>query len=218
MAFAGLAGWEIIVLSAMFFIFLVCGIAVVWWWSNKKKWPFKVNLFQNIAGAGYVPTKKYRARLISSGDDGLEVFYIKGINKIKPAYGKRIGTNTIAWAEGPDGYWYNITFGDLNLALLKLGVVPTDKNIRYGTNSLRKGFAKAYREQSFAEKWGVPLTIGLLILAIIVFGIVMYFLFQKSIEVANVSGQTATTLKETGDILNKVLARLDNIRTGASPI
>lgn len=156
----GLSNWEFYLLLGMTFLFLLSGAIVAFVILSKRRWPFKVIVLENISGSGYVPTKNDRARLIKFGDGGEEIFYLKRGKKYRVGYGKRIGKNYIAWAIGEDGYWYNITFGNLDKRLAELGVNPVDRDMRFSNASLRKGIENRYDQKTFFDKYGTAITIG----------------------------------------------------------
>jgi len=73
----------------------------------------KIIVFENISGQGFQPVLKDRARLISLGDGGEEILFLKKKKVYRTAYGRKMGKNTYWFAIGQDGYWYNVVLGDV---------------------------------------------------------------------------------------------------------
>lgn len=211
-----LTGTELIILWIILILFLVTGGIVAFILIHRWKYPFKYICFENIAGVGYVPTRRGRARLISFGDGGEEIFFLKNIKKWRVAYGKRIGKNQIAWAVGDDGYWYNITFGNIDKKLMELGVIPVDKDMRYAYASSRKGIENRYNDKTFMDKYGTIISFFMLFLCIVAMGGFMYFTTGKIVSANAENKQTAEVQKEVMMLAKQVLASIDNIKAGGS--
>jgi hypothetical protein len=205
-----LAGWDLVLFWGLFGLFMITGGVICFIWLYRARWNFIWVLIQD----GKI-VKRGRCRLISFGDGGEEIFFLKGINKWKVAYGKRIGTNQIAWGLGKDGYWYNIELGNVDTALLEIGVNPVDRDMRYATASVRKGIENRYTDKSFMEKWGTSITIILIILAISAQGVSSYFTLKKQGEI-NVQTSTANleavkTSERVMGLSADILGKVDNI-------
>lgn len=207
--------WELVLIAFLFFLFFLCGAIVLFVILSRMKWNFKVIVLEDVSGSGYVPAMRDRARLISFGDGGEEIFYLKKRKKYRVAYGKRIGKNYIAWAVGKDGYWYNITFENLNKKLMELGISPVALDMRFATASLRKGIENRYNEKTFFEKWGVPIAIGMLILAGLIQAGGMWFVMDKLGEIAHASASASETSERVMILVKDVLSSIDNIQGGS---
>lgn len=210
----GLVGWQVYLFFALVFFFLTVGGLVTFIILSRMRWPFKVVILENLAGQGYTISKRDKARLISFGDGGEEIFVLKKQKKYKIGYGKRIGKNQIAWAIGQDGYWYNFTFGDLDDKLLELGVMPVDRDMRFATASVRKGIENRYNDRSWMDKYGTILYFGLFIITLIIFGVIMYMAFNKQVEIAKTNAEAIKTSKEVMDVAKQVLSNIDTIKSG----
>lgn len=209
--FETLPTWQIYLFLGMLGTFLLAGGITAFIVVDKVRWKFKVNILENLSGKGYVVTRKDRSRLVGFGDGGEEVFLLKRHKVFRIGYGKRIANNTIAWAIGQDGYWYNFQFGDLDIKLLELGVMPVDRDMRFANASLRKGIETRYNQKTFFEKWGVTIMIGMLIIAFAAMGATMYFNYKKQIELRKVDVEVMKVNKEVIESVKQMLAET---RTG----
>ena len=213
--FLGLTGWELFFFFIIIGMFLIGSMITVFVILSRMRWPFKYEVLENIAGQGFVRTRKGRCRLIAFGDAGEEVFLLKRTKKIKIGYGKRIGKNQIGWFVSENGYWFNFNYGDGDKKLLELGVIPVDRDMRFSNSSLRKGIENRYNVKDFFQKWGVPITIGLLIFAMVVQIGGQWFLYEKQQEANSVDIETARLNKEVVELIRQTLASIDNIRSGS---
>jgi len=92
---------------------------------------YKIEVYENIGGGKQmVRILKTRARKVTVGPGGEELFKLLRPRVYRTAYGKKIAPRTVAFAVGPDGYWYNITLGDLDTQLGILDVEPVDRDMR----------------------------------------------------------------------------------------
>lgn len=210
-----LPGWELIIFFVLIFLFLLSGIITAFVISQKLRWPYKVNILENVSGSGYVPTRKDRARLVKFGDGGEEIFLLKRMKKYRTAYGKRIGARTIAWAIGTDGYWYNVTFGDLDKKLLEVGVIPVDRDMRLANSSIRKGIDIDYKQKNFMDKYGTIIAFGMLLMCIMAMGGFIWFAMKQVQEANQANLETTRTSKEVMELARQVLSSLDNIKEGS---
>lgn len=211
-----MVNWTLIIIGSFFTMFFIIACIVVFIVMSRQRWNFKYVLFENVAGQGYIPTKRGKCRLISFGDGGEEIFLLKKSNKWRVAYGKRIGTNQIAWAVGDDGYWYNISFENLNKKTLEMGVLPVDRDMRYAYASVRKGIDKRYNSQNFMDKYGTLISFGMLFLCIIALGIVMWMTLDKQADVASANAEGMKTSLEVMKLAKDVLGKVDNIKSGGT--
>lgn len=211
-----MVNWNLVIIASFFFMFFIVSCIVVFIAMSRMRWNFKYVLFENVAGQGFIPTKRGKCRLISFGDGGEEVFLIQKSNKWRIAYGKRIGKNQVAWAVGDDGYWYNISFENLNKKLLEMGVLPVDRDMRYSYASVRKGIDKRYNTQNFMDKYGTLISFGMLLLCIIALGIVMWMTLDKQADIASGNVEALKVSKEVMELAKQVLSNVDNIKSGGS--
>lgn len=218
MVFENIPTWQIVLLIVLLFAFFVSGIIVVCVIIYRRKWNYSVTILENTPPFGYIPTKNDRARLISFGDSGEEIYFLRGLKKYRIGYGKKIGKNKIAWAIGDDGYWYNTTFGDLNKKLLQIGIVPVERDMRFANATLRKGIEKRYDDRSFIEKWGVPITISMLIVAILVQAGGVYWNIREANKGKAAEKEISTAQLETMKLAKDTLLAVSNIKdkTGGS--
>lgn len=207
-----LPGWELVLFFALVIIFVIASAVTIFVIMSRLRWPFRFVVTEDVAGSGNQSiTKRGRCRLIAFGDGGEEIFYLKGMKKYRIGYGKRIGPKQLLWSVGSDGYWYNSTFGNLDQKLQELGVVPVDRDMRFAMASMRKGIENRYNEKSWMDKYGPLLYFGLFIITLIIFGVIMWFAFDKQSEIAGTNAQTLETTVELQETQNQILSSLDNI-------
>ena len=180
---------------------------------QNKAFNKKIVIFENISGQGYVPTGRDRSRITKIGDGGEEIMKLKKRKLYRTAYGKKIGLNTYAFAVGQDGYWYNITFGDLDVELKKLGVNPVDRDMRYMHVAIRRNIKERYEQVTFMQKYGGLIAYTALIA---ITGIMMWLLFDKFLSI---TGGVNSAIETAGKVMEKadaVLGKIDNVASGGS--
>ena len=146
------------------FILLVASGVIVYFLIQRKSFNVQIRIFENIAGRGYMHTKNDTAKLVKVADDGSQILYLRKHKVYRQGYGRKIGTNTFAFAIGSDGLWYNVVFGDLDKALHEIGLVPVDKDIRLANVVMRKSLEKEYNKKNFLEKYGAVIAFASLII------------------------------------------------------
>jgi len=186
-------------------------------WMRKIRWPIKVIILEDITGSGdYQPSRNDRARRVSFGDSGEEIYFLRKHKKYRAGYGKFVGRNYIAWAIGDDGYWYNIKFGNINKKLKEVGVIPVDRDLRMSMASMRKGIDNRYDTKTFAEKWAVPIALGMVILSILIQGGVTWFLLDKMSDVVSANSAGAETSLKVLELAEQVLGKVAIVQQGGS--
>lgn len=209
--------WEVVTLLILGFVLIVCGIIVSIVLLKKKNWPYQVTVLEedpktHTSIIGY----RDRAKQIPFGDGGQRIFFFKNKKKYAPDYGKRIGKNAIAFCEGADGYLYNVSLGGINTKLLEMGVTPTETSARLSNSSLRKGIENRYNDKTFFEKYGVAITIGMLIIAIIVQAGGTWINHKEANKGKSADVQIAEAQREAMELARDVLGKIDNIKSGGS--
>ena len=192
------------------FLFLIASGVSVGIWTYRLKWNYTWVLIRD----GQI-VQRGRCRMLPFGDGGEEIFFLNKVKKWRVAYGKRIGKNQIAWVEGKDGYWYNVSLGDLDKKLMELGVHPVDRDMRYSYASARKGIENRYNEKNFFDKYGTAITIGMLILAILAFGATCYFIFKQQVAITASNLEAMKIAERVLATSERVLANVDNVNGGA---
>lgn len=202
------------ILGSLIFIFLTSSSVTTFIILRNVRWPFKYIVFENISGGGYVPTRRGRCRIVTIADTGEEIFFLKGLNKYKVAYGKRIGQKYISWTVGADGYWYNNSFEDFDVKLRKLGINPVDKNVRMAYASVRKLINNRYDKKSFMDKYGTIIAFGMLFLCI---GAMIGFIWVLSNKQSKISETNLEALKVQKDVQEataKIINQIEILQAG----
>ena len=203
-----------IIVGSIFLLFFIVAAVVSFVILNRLRWNWQ---YVDIDSNGNI-IKRGRARLISFGDGGEEIFFLKGLKKYRVAYGKRIGKNQIAWQFGSDGYPYNISFGQIDKRLLEAGVIPVDRDMRYAYASVRKGIEKRFDDRDFMQKYGTIIAFGMLFLCIIAMAGFLWVGFNGQKDITTAQNEGMKTMKEVLELLKQVLANIDNIKTGGTGI
>lgn len=213
---AALPGWELVIFILLFFFFLLSGGVTTIILLSRLRWNYKVTIAET-AGKESSLSGGDRARLVKVGDGGEELFFLKKRKIYRGAYGKRIGKRHIMWViNNEDGLWYNVTFGDLNKKLMEVGVVPTDRDARMAMAASRKLIDSRYDKKSWMDKYGTILYFGLFTLTLLIFGGVMWFAFDKQLEIAHANAAAIEASKEVMTAAKQVLGIVDNIQSGGS--
>jgi flagellar basal body-associated protein FliL len=209
-------GLEWIIAIVLLVIFLIVGSITAFIIISRIKWPYRWELYEEIAPNHLSRTKIGRAKLVNFGDGGEEMFYLKGLNKYKAAYGHRVGKNLIAWARGSDGYWYNFTLQGINKKLLEVGVFPVDRDMRMANATIRKQIDTRYENKSFMDKYGTLITFGMLFICILAMGGFLWVAFDKLAESTANNAEAAKASIEVMELAGKVLSNVDTIKSGGS--
>jgi hypothetical protein len=209
--------FEWIILGALFFI----GFASAGTWAFIKirnlRWNFNYVVWETVNGADkQEPTKRGKCRLISIGDSGEEIFYLQKLKRFKIAYGKRVGKNTIYWAVGDDGLWYNTEVGNFNNNFRSLGLMPVDRDIRYASTSARKLLDKKYNKIEKTMQTFMIITFVLLIIGIGISATATYFAFSKQSQISKTNNEGLKIQQENAKLFNEAINKLDIVKNGGT--
>jgi len=204
-------------LTILFIVVLIVilGAFGVWLYFDFKAFNKKIVIFENIAGQGYQPTRKDRARTVKIGDGGEEVLYLRSNKVYRTAYGRKMGKNTYWFAIGQDGYWYNVLLGDLDAKMGMLDIEPIDRDMRYMHVAIRKNITERYRKVGIMEKYGSIIIGGIFLLIMIV---AVWFLLDKVGTLMKLSAGVAEEMKVTQQLIQQALGKVDTMCAGGSGI
>lgn len=203
------SSWVYVFFIGILGIILVFGVATLLFIMTYNR---KIVLFENVAGLGYQPTFKTRARILKIGKSGVEVLKTLKGGEIISAYSRKMGKNTYWFAKGQDGYWYNILLGDLDSKLRLLDIEPIDRDVRLFHVARNKLTDNQYGEQkNWIEKYAPSL---ILLFTVIILMVGLYVVSGKINEGLSASPQVAEINQETARLLNQMAARLDTIQRG----
>lgn len=147
-----------------------------------KAYNRKIDLYEDLSGRGYQKTGQTRARVVKLNKSGDELLLtLKGKNFIT-AYGKKSGKNTYSFAKGPDGYWYNIVFGDLDTKMGVLDIEPVDRDVRMFHVALDRMSYDNYGQKS---KLPTILMAGGIFLALIILLVGMYVVAGRFVDASH---------------------------------
>lgn len=175
---------------------------------NSKRYKYKITVFENIAGQGFVPTYRDKAKVVTVGDQGDEILLLKKRKIFKQAYGRKIGKNHFAFAIGSDGYWRNITFGDVDAKLKTLGIEPVDRDMRYMHVAIRRNIKDRYEKQNWLkDNIGLLVGIGSIVLVLVF----MWLIFREFSAITSASEKAVLAAQQVLDSTTQVLSGLDNV-------
>lgn len=212
MVFENFPTWALIIFSIILLLFFSISATITYIIFSRMKWNMTATILQDTPPYGVIPVRRDKCRLVQFGDGGEEIYFLKRMKKHKVAYGKKIGAKNICWVIGGDGYWYNSSFGSLDKKLLEIGVVPVDRDMRLANSVLRKGIENRYNDKSFIEKWGVPITIGMLVVAILAQAGGTYFNIRESNKAKATELETAKVNLETQKLSQQTLNAIANLQ------
>jgi hypothetical protein len=190
----------------------IAGGIIVWLLYDRKVFNKRIIVFENIAGQGYQPILKDRARLVSLGDGGEEVLFLKKKKVYRTGYGRKMGKNTYWFAVGQDGYWYNMVLGDIDAKMGMLDIEPVDRDMRYMHVAIRKNIADRYKKVKFMEKYGTIIMSSFFLLVMII-GI--WFLLDKIGDIASSVGGAVEAAKLVQQETKQIISALDNVIGGS---
>lgn len=210
------AGTLLILIIAGLVFLIAVGIVVfsiVMFRKNK----IRVIVFENLGGGGYRKAFEDRARVIKIGDSGEEVLFLRKKKVYRTAYGRKMSNNTYWFAIGQDGYWYNITLGDLDAKKGMLDIEPIDRDMRYMHVAIRKNTEARYRKQKFMEKYGTIVINGIFLI-IMVIGII--WALSKMGDVADKFIQAGQYFKDALATNQQIYSQITKLCTqsGITPI
>ena len=207
--------WQLWVFGGLSALFFIVGITVAIVVLVRMRWNWTVTILRDTPPYGNIPDRiKEKARLIAFGDGGEEIFYLKKLKKYRIGFGKLIGKNSVAWSVSQDGFWYNTGFGNLDKKLLEIGILPVERDMRFSNYTLREGLKNRFDDRTFIQKWGVPITIGILIIAILVQTAGAWFLLNKATPLVAGMAESTKVNKETMELAGRIIQNLDTLKSG----
>ncbi len=208
--FGGLFTGLGILMVTLLIVAIVGGI--IFFFFTLKKYKYKITIFENIAGQGYVPVGKDRAKIVKVGDQGDEILLLQKRKVFRQAYGRKIGKNHYAFAIGKDGYWRNITFGDIDVELNKLGIKPIDRDMRYMHVAIRKSIKDRYEKKNWLkENFAMLVQFGFMVIIFIF----LWLIFREFGAITSAAAGAVEAAGEVQDSTRQLLVALDNIIAGS---
>ena len=199
------SSWIYVLVIVLVGLLIIIGVALFFFFSTYKK---KIIVFENIAGQGYQPVFRSRARILKLGVGGEEILKTLFGGHFVSAYGRKMGKNIYWYAKGQDGYWYNIVLGDLDTKQAMLDIEPIDRDVRMFHVALDRLSHSTYGKQSFIEKYGVHM-IMFLFLIVLIGG--MWFIVGKIGDAVAPLAQSSETALKVQEMNIKITNQLDSI-------
>ncbi len=206
-------GTGAIVLAFSIFLIILAGAVIIYFVYMMRIYNRKIVVFENISGQGFQPVYKDTARLVSLGDGGEELLFLRKKKVYRTAYGRKMGKNTYWFVIGQDGYWYNSLLGDLDAKMGMLDIEPVDRDMRYMHVAVRKNIQERYRKINIMEKYGAIAMSGLFLI-IMLMGI--WFLLDKIALISTGMSNAIDAVVKVQDETRVVLSALDNVCSGGT--
>ena len=208
------SSWIYVLIVVIVGLILIVGVALFIFFLTYKK---KIIVFENIAGQGYQPVFRSRARIVKLGVGGEEILKTLFGGYYVSAYGRKMGKNIYWYAKGQDGYWYNIVLGDLDTKQAMLDIEPIDRDVRMFHVALDRLSQSTYGKQSFLEKYGSHM-IMFLFLIVLIFG--MWFIVGKIGDAVAPLAESSDTALKVQEMNLKITNQLDSMtrQMGCSPV
>jgi len=197
--------WIYVLIVVIIGLMLIIGVAIFIFFLTYKK---KIIVFENIAGQGYQPVFRSRARVLKLGVGGEEILKTLFGGYYVSAYGRKMGKNIYWYAKAQDGYWYNIVLGDLDTKQAMLDIEPVDRDVRMFHVALDRLSHSTYGKQSFLEKYGVHMLM-FAFLIVLIFG--MWFIVGKIGDAVAPLAQSSETALKVQEMNVKITNQLDSI-------
>lgn len=207
-----------IILIGLFGVFFISSVTTTIIIFYRRRWNFSYVVLENVGGDKFVISRRGKCRLMNFGDGGEEIFFLRELKKWRVAYGKRIAKNQILWVVGKDGYWYNSDFADFDKRLLKVGVMPIDRDMRYAYASVRKGIDKRYDKVNFMDKYGTMISFGMLMICIVAMIGFMWFNFSQQKKIIMANSEASKTSLEVMKAAKDVMSSVNNVKQGSGII
>lgn len=202
--------WIYVIIVSIIGFILIFGIAMILYSRTFNR---KVVFFENIAGLGYQPTMRKKARRLRVGTAGEELLALIGGDTLS-AYGRKMGKNTYWFAKGSDGYWYNFLLGDLDTKMAMLDINPVDKNVRMFHVAKDRMNRDNYQKKSFMERYGATM-IMFAFLIILILG--MWFIVGKIGNATEALARTQAANEEVIKTTQQILIANANMKGGNTP-
>jgi hypothetical protein len=196
-------------LQAVLWLTIISSLGVIAYFMYLNgKYKFKIHIFENLGGTGYMFTGTDKARLIRLGDGGEMVLKLKKRKVLRTAYGKKMGNNLYWFAVGQDGYWYNVVLGDLDAKKGMLDIEPVDKDMRAFHVAIRRNIQDRYRKQTFMDKFGGWIIAFVFMLATV---LAFWFLISKMGDTAGALTTAQQTSIEVMKANKDIIGALNNL-------
>jgi len=184
---------------------------------------YRIRLFYQLSGdAQYHEGKTYKARKVFLSRGGVQRLWVPKLKEYVSYFGKKMGKNKFYYAEGPDGYLYNVVLGDLDTNKGVLDIEPIDRDLRdfYITN--QKNINERYQKP---KNWPVVLQSITIVLILVLMFAGGYVIFGQMKEATTITAENleksleASKLTlETARINNQLLDQVLGGSSGLRPV
>lgn len=171
------------IFAGLLFIVIAGGLAAICYFTIMKKIYNKRVIIMEKVGQRFEPTGYDTAKEYIIGDGGEKVLFLRK-RKVWKVAESQSSRDTYWFAVLDDGYWYNVTLGDLNKELGEFettGISPQiHKLMRYQNAGLRKNLQERHLKKHWYDH---PLIgwIGAIIFVLIV-GIMLYLIAKQMMQ------------------------------------
>lgn len=200
-------------LGILIAISIIAGF-IIYYYIQKKKFRNTIVIFEKINGR-WTDTGKDKAMEIPLKDIGGTIFYCKRRKKYLPMPSLQSGVRKFYFAIREDGEWINIQLEDIDFKSKMLNISFIDKDMRYANKGIAKLLKDRFNKSSIWKEYA-PIIVSVVFILII--AIATYLLFDKWIELANITNQGMQLSNEVIKAQNEVLSKLDIVQAGGSGI
>lgn len=151
--------------------------------------------------------KRDRARTIKIGTDGVELMYAIKMKKYLPAYGRTTGRNNYMFAIAENGMWHNVTLGDIDTELNKLGLHPVHADMRLMHSGIRRNIQQRFDKVNWWQKNAAWLINMALIVVILVF---LWLTLRDASSFINSLNSAAESINSAAKELGRAAAQFES--------
>lgn len=194
------------------FILASLGVAA-WYFYQKSIYRFNIQYYENLGGNRFLEAGKDKARLIRLGITDGELLYAKRKRLWLPADGLRMGLNKYYFAKNnEDGYWYNITLGDLDAKAGILDIEPTDRDMKATAYAIRKNTeGRLAKKNDISKLLQIAVPVIMLLILVIGGGYLINKVGDAADRVATNTNKNIEIQAQIAEANKQVVTKLDQI-------
>ena len=207
MSIIGIVAW----LGAVLVFGGVAGL-VTWMYASKKKFNNNIIVMEMINNNWQI-TRRDRAAEIKHGNDGNTIFFLKKHKKIMQTPQIQIGPRTFLFKIREDGEWINVPlYGGEEETLEEKQKYLIHRDLRLSRTALQKRKDQRYGNQPswIAQNWTWIVGISF----VIALGVSVFLLFDKWIELAQVTNAGVETAGRVLEKADHLISRMEVIEAG----
>ncbi len=194
-------GFIFFIIFALFVVFLTL------YFSNRKQYNRKINIFEEIAGKA-VPVGDDVAREIILPNTSIRALFLKKRKIYLPRPSIQTGRGHYWYFIRKDGEWINIGLENLNKSLDELKIHYDHTDMRMANASLKKLIEKNYKKLNWLKEYAPYIAMGILLF---ILGISAFLVLNQANKTVAALGSSAEINKEVAVALEGIMSGLDNV-------